>query len=201
MIQEMKGTTALLPTSYFPSLLYLKVINTFETSIEIYETYQKRTIRNRTVILTANGPFRLSIPLQKGKTKSKITDTKISFEESWQIQHLKHLKSAYGSSPYYEHYIDDIAQILEESPQQLLDLNFKILDYFHDLGYCCSWKLTQSYNYDVGKEIKDYRGNDLLEWESQLPYHQVFQHKFGFVDGLSCLDLLFNMGPEGSAYL
>ncbi len=28
------------------------------------------------------------------------------------------------------------------------------------------------------------------------PYYQVFAHKHGFLEGLSIVDLLFNMGPE-----
>jgi hypothetical protein len=30
-----------------------------------------------------------------------------------------------------------------------------------------------------------------------VPYYQVFQQKFGFQPGMSVVDLLFNMGPEG----
>ena len=33
------------------------------------------------------------------------------------------------------------------------------------------------------------------------PYWQVFRDKFGFVDGLSILDLLFCEGPESICYL
>ena len=33
------------------------------------------------------------------------------------------------------------------------------------------------------------------------PYYQVYQQKHGFVENLSILDLLFNMGPEGIFYL
>mgnify|MGYP003291590966 CR=1 FL=1 len=33
------------------------------------------------------------------------------------------------------------------------------------------------------------------------PYWQVFREKFGFVDGLSIMDLLFNEGPESLCYL
>ena len=32
------------------------------------------------------------------------------------------------------------------------------------------------------------------------PYYQVFREKFGFVPGLSVMDLLFNEGPESAGY-
>jgi hypothetical protein len=32
-------------------------------------------------------------------------------------------------------------------------------------------------------------------------YPQVFEYKYGFVPGLSILDLLFNVGPEAGNYL
>ncbi len=33
------------------------------------------------------------------------------------------------------------------------------------------------------------------------PYYQMFSEKFGFTDGLSIVDLLFNLGPESVLYL
>ena len=36
---------------------------------------------------------------------------------------------------------------------------------------------------------------------SGIPYPQVFQYKYGYVAGLSVLDLLFNEGPEVQYYL
>ena len=33
------------------------------------------------------------------------------------------------------------------------------------------------------------------------PYYQVFSDKFGFIPGLSVLDLLFNEGPDAVSYL
>ena len=33
------------------------------------------------------------------------------------------------------------------------------------------------------------------------PYWQVFREKYGFVGGLSIMDLLFNEGPESLSYL
>ena len=33
------------------------------------------------------------------------------------------------------------------------------------------------------------------------PYYQMFAEKFGFTNGLSIVDLLFNLGPESVLYL
>ncbi len=194
-----KKSITLLPTSYFPSIHYLKVMNTHCVSLEAHENYQKRTIRNRTKILNANGPFLLSVPLTKGKTKSLITETKISFDEDWQIQHLKHIKSSYGSAPFYDHYIDEISELINNSSSTLWQLNLSILNYLKSLDYCQSWSFTESYVTGQTSEVLDYRMAvpSITEPKS---YNQVFQEKFGFVDNLSCLDLLFNLGPEGASY-
>lgn len=197
----MKGTIALLPISYFPSISYLKVMNSYTVSIEANENYQKRTFRNRARILNANGSLLLSVPLKKGKTLTKIRETQISFADAWQSQHLKHLKSSYKSAPYYEHYIDELASLIMECPPFLWDLNLSILDYLSRLGYCQSWKLTEEYITQNAYEGVDFRTNRIILTESQKNYHQVFEPKFGFVKDLSCLDLLFNVGPEGPAYL
>ena len=51
---------------------------------------------------------------------------------------------------------------------------------------------------------EDYRGRIHPKKPSGYvgrPYWQVFREKFGFVDGLSVMDLLFNEGPESLCYL
>ena len=38
--------------------------------------------------------------------------------------------------------------------------------------------------------------------QQNLPtYLQVFEDKHGFISNLSCLDLIFNLGPESATYL
>jgi len=85
--------------------------------IESKENYQKKSTRN------------LSVPLQKGKTGTLITEVEISYESNWPEKHLQAIKTAYGNSPYYEHYIDELAAIIDSKPKLLFDLNRQLTDY------------------------------------------------------------------------
>ena len=40
-----------------------------------------------------------------------------------------------------------------------------------------------------------------LKTSYKIPYHQVFNSKYGFIGNLSILDLIFNVGPESNNYL
>lgn len=175
-------------------------MNTHSVILEAHENYQKRTIRNRTTILNANGPYLLSIPLKKGKTKSLITETEISYDEAWQVQHLKHIKSSYGSAPFYEHYIDDISELIGQSPPTLWLLNLSILNYLKSIDYCKSWSYSKKYVSSKDIVYQDHR-MDIPQTQQIKSYGQVFENKYGFVANLSCLDLIFNLGPEGAAYV
>ena len=55
---------------------------------------------------------------------------------------------------------------------------------------------------DLREVIHPKRENNVMaEMGVGRPYWQVFREKFGFVGGLSVLDLLFNEGPESLGYL
>ena len=47
------------------------------------------------------------------------------------------------------------------------------------------------------KKVSPIFGEDI----KQKPYYQVFSQKYGFISGLSALDLLFNEGPEAYRFL
>jgi len=65
-----------------------------------------------------------------------------------------------------------------------------------------SGKTTAPSGIDLREAIHPKRQNTILcEMGLERPYWQVFGEKFGFVPGLSVLDLLFNEGPESICWL
>ena len=61
-----------------------------------------------------------------------------------------------------------------------------------------------TYEYIIWKDIND--NEKLIQIKSEngkkFPkYPQVFEYKFGFIENLSVLDLIFNLGPESNNYL
>ena len=185
------------------------IFNSDKVLFENEENYQKRTYRNRCKILSANGPEIISIPLQKGKNEQQnIKDVIISYDQAWEKKLITKIKSAYGKSPYYEHYSDSLFQVLSKRYGYLIDLNFA----------CLSWTmnclqsenevlLTKVYEKTYPNETCDLRNvfsplkKDGKFCNLEYAYPQVFEHKFNFIPDLSILDMLFNCGPESSLIL
>jgi len=55
--------------------------------------------------------------------------TEIMIESKENYQKKSTRKTAYGNSPYYEHYIDELAAIIDSKPKLLFDLNRQLTDY------------------------------------------------------------------------
>ncbi len=185
------------PISYFAVLLKQPSI-----FIEQYENYQKGSYRNRCHIATANGILRLSIPLEKGKNnQTPIKEVKIYNADNWQIQHWRAMKSAYGKSPYFEFYADELCLFFEKKYDFLLDWNTDLLRFMtENIGLPVDIQLTDNY-YKNDNTIMDYRNVISPKKENSnlfqdLHYGQVFEDKHGFITNLSILDLLFCKGPE-----
>ena len=180
----------ILPTSYFPPINYIKQLENKNIAIECFEYYKKRTIRNRAWILNHNGRQLLTVPIQrKSYSKTILKNIKIA-NNDWQSKHLKSIKSAYGSSPFFIYYFNDIQNILNKKHIFLVDLNYDILTFIIET---INIKTTISYNLS-------YQGNSERSINNPIkPYHHVFSEQF--IPNLSILDLIFNTGPESNIYI
>ena len=197
----------ILHPSYFPSISHFAAIAQSESiTFEVEDNFQKQTNRNRTYIYSPNGIQLLNIPVKHSKeSHQKTKDIKIETDFDWQKQHFKSLEAAYRSSPFFEFFEDDIRIIFEKKHDFLLDLNFETLAI---VTKCFRMKLefdtTSEYVHDVDtNKTMDFRSlingkKDLSIFES---YTQVFDDKYGFINNLSVLDLLFNEGKYAMDYL
>ncbi len=124
--------TALLSTTYFGPVQWYQKLNRFDTIyIERCESFVKQTYRNRCVIATTNGLQTLSIPVEhtqeKGEGSSRlITDIRISNHGNWRHLHWNALMSAYGDSPFFDYYVDDLKPFFEVRWENLFDFNMAI---------------------------------------------------------------------------
>lgn len=198
----------LLSTAYFPNLEYCsKLIEHSEIWIEQHEHFIKQTYRNRTVILAANGPVSLIIPVVKGRgPKIAMKDLRISYDEDWQRNHWKTISSAYNSSPFLEYYMDDLEQFFSKKYDFLLDLNMGILEVICDLLEI-SPSITKTEEFElIAPQCLNFREKISPKENSgdsfrSIEYTQVFSDKLGFAPNLSILDLLFNTGPQAWSLL
>ena len=148
----------------------------------------------------------LNIPIKHSKeNRQKTKDIRIENDFDWQKQHFKSLEAAYRSSPFFEFFEDDLMPIFEKKHDFLLDLNFKALDIVTKcLRMKNEYSITTEYFHEVDNSvIKDFRPlingkKDRSIFES---YTQVFDDKYGFINNLSILDLLFNEGKFAMEYL
>lgn len=199
-----------LHTTYFGSVDWYRQLVCAEGDIylDACENYVKQTARNRCEIATANGKQTLSVPVsippsfRRGMGRGcSIREVLVSEHGNWRHQHWEALKSAYGMSPFFDYYQDDIRPFFDEEVfkannwQRLFDYNLAIMRKMLDL-------------IGVKKEIKltslpptPQQGGRVVPVNVPVHYYQTFQRRHGFIPGLSILDLLFNEGPEAILYL
>ena len=203
--------TVLLSTAYFaPIQYYSKLIQFPNMMIEQFENYSKQSYRNRCNIFGANGELALTVPVVKASSKKILTkDVCISYDTDWQKLHWKGIESAYKSSPFYEFYIDDLVRFFDRKWDFLLDFNMEIQNEINSLIELDSTiNKTEDYIEDVGKLV-DFRESIHPKASKSIidpsfvskEYYQVFSDKRGFIENLSILDLLFNMGPDSLMHL
>ena len=207
--------TAILSSAYFAPVQWYQKLNRYENIvIEQHDNFIKQTYRNRCVIATTQGLQALTIPVERPSDarldKTQLKDICISDHGNWRHLHWKALLSAYGESPFFEYYADDIHPFYEKKYKFLLDFNMEINAKMMELldiekG---SLSLSNEYSsYEGDSDTVDFRevirpkhpGED-KEWQPKK-YYQVYQQKFGFQPNLSILDLLFNEGNEAVCYL
>jgi hypothetical protein len=135
----------------------------------------------------------------------KTKDIQIENDFDWQKQHFKSLEAAYRSSPFFEYFEDDIRPIFEKKHNFLLDLNFETFDFItKSMRLKLDYKTTAEYFHEVdANKVTDFRflANGKKDTSVFESYTQVFDDKYGFINNLSVLDLLFNEGKFALDYL
>lgn len=206
----------LLSTAYFAPIQWWQKVYRHKTIyIERYDHFVKQTYRNRCIIATSNGLQPLSVPVEKpadGRLdKTLLRDVRVSDHGDWRRIHWSALCSAYGESPFFEYYADDLRPFFERKWRYLYDFNLAIADKISELlGLHPSFLPTTDYaslSNGAPAGVEDFR--EAIRPKRPLPdpsftpksYYQVYGQRFGFQPNLSILDLLCNMGNEAVLYL
>ena len=207
----------LLSTTYFgPIQWYQKLYRADEAWIEQHESFQKQTYRNRCLIATTQGTQALTVPVERTGSSLDIKDIRISDHGNWRHLHWNALQSAYGDSPFFMYYEDDLRPFFEQRWDYLFDFNeairekiCELLDIHPVVHYTESFispSSLSSYLLPL-TSLHDFREAITPKHPAPDPdftprrYYQVYEAKHGFQPNLSILDLLFNMGPESIFWL
>lgn len=191
----------LLATTYFgPVQWYQKLYRADAVIIDGDELFVKQSYRNRCYIAAANGVQALTVPVEKARL---TRDVRISNHGDWRRVHWNAIQSAYGESPFFEYYQDDLRPFYEQHWDFLVDFNEAIRE------VVCSLIDIHPYLSGVRGDggATDFRTainpkHPAADADFQpKPYYQVYASRYGFQPNLSVLDLLLNMGPESIFYL
>ena len=194
----------LIHPTYFPSIShYVAMAKASSITLEMDDNFQKQTNRNRMYIYSSNGMQLLNIPVKHLKNShQKSRDIKLETEFDWQKQHFKSLEAAYRSSPFFEFFEDIIMPVFEKDYIYLMDLNLDTMDI---VSKCIGikTKFLQSAEFHEETDLVDFRNLAAGKKDQTeiTPYTQVFGDKYGFINNLSVLDLLFNEGRYSLDYL
>lgn len=203
-------TTSLLSSAYCAPIQWFQKLNRYDAVvIEQHDNFLKQTFRNRCVIATAKGTQTLTIPVEKSDgDKCLMRDIRISDHGNWRRLHWNALATAYGDSPFFDYYADDLRPFYEQRFAFLLDFNMQMTAKLCELLYITpNISLSEEYVKDVESGVDDFRDairpkHPMLDADFiPKPYYQVYAQRHGFIPNLSILDLLFNMGNEAVFYL
>lgn len=176
-----------LPCFYLaPISCYSALCHSGEALLEVCDHYTKQTFRNRCLIDSPQGALSLIIPVVKPDGRQQMRDIRISDHGNWRHQHWNALQSSYRQSPFFEYYADDFAPFYEKRWDFLADFNEALMQ-----------TVCSLIDMDVTvRRTETYQGEPSWPQNHVGPYYQVFASRHGFLEDLSIVDLLFNMGPE-----
>jgi len=190
--------TGIFPICYFPPISYIqKFLESEEVIIDQYEHFIKQTFRNRTYIYGPNGKQALIIPVvHKNLFRTPMKDVRISYDSPWNKIHWKSICAAYRNSPFFEYFEEELEKKFINPGEYLFEFNYELLLLllrFFKIEKEISFAHTYQKEYEDSEDFRIFfvPGKDVSQIQ---PYRQVFSDRHGFMNDLSCIDLLFNAG-------
>jgi hypothetical protein len=196
---------------YFGPICFIELIyNQKQLCFDKEAAFTKMSFKNRMVILSAQGPLNLTIPILGGRDqKTPIKDILIAYDAPWQAQHCKAIKTCYKRAPYFEYYEADIEKLYTTKKKYLVDF-LEDCHQFLQKSIKGKWELIDckepikevkkvSVELEVNSKQKTmlpWQPNNYDQFAIQHPYMQVFESTKGFTSNLSILDWLFCEGGK-----
>ena len=201
LLGKQPGDTCIMPLSYLPPARFYQLMLKYKNVVfDIHEHFHKQFYFNRCEIYGANGKLKLSVPVAKNNQRTPLKDIDIFYGERWRVIHWRSLQAAYRRSPFFEYYEDSFRKLYEgDEVLKLVEWNMALFNMVNKLlGVEVKFSFTESYQ-KVYENADDYRSLNIpkattIEGLADIKYQQVFEEKYGFIQNLSIVDLLFCEG-------
>jgi hypothetical protein len=189
---------------YFGNICFIELLyKEKQVCFDSHAPFTKMSFKNKMVILSAQGPLALTIPIVGGRDqKTAINNIHIAYDAPWQAQHFKALKTCYKRAPYFEYYEADLEKLYSTKTELLIDF-LEACHQFLQKAVKGKWELIQYNEYaqkikeeETKKEIHPWQPNNYAQFPIQHEYQQVFTSPSGFIQNLSILDMLFCVGGK-----
>lgn len=194
---------------YFGPICFIELIyKQKQLCFDKEAAFTKMSFKNRMIILSAQGPLNLTIPILGGREqKTAIKDVLIAYDAPWQAQHFKAIKTCYKRAPYFEYYEADLEKLYTTKKEYLVDF-LEDCHQFLQKSIKGKWELidckepiNEPIIEPINEEVKKvsalpWQPNNYDQFAIQYPYMQVFESSKGFISNLSILDWLFCEGGK-----
>ena len=194
--------STILPLAYLPSVEYFTHLLRGGCVVDLGEHLVKRSERNRTRILAADGVMELTVHVRNAnRPRQPMRDIRLDYSKRWQHQHWGALVASYKSSPYFDFYAERLEPFYRRQWEFLADYNLSLLDTVCSLAKVPMPALSENYvdaaAGDLDLRPKHREGPAFVA----EPYFQVFSERMPFAPNLSFADLLFAEGPASVSVL
>ena len=221
----------LLSAFYFGSVEHYRLLAQHpQVIVDIGEHYERQSYRTRTRIVGPNGVQDLTVQIaRRSGEKMPMRTVGLSYIETWPQQHVHAIRSAYGNTPWFIHFIDEIEAVVLKRYDRLVDLDLATMRLgMKWLGLRTEVVVSDEYvevasgksraasstgpNLPLAASELPLELHDLRtsfhpkrplppEVSAAPPYPQIFADRHGFQPRMSVIDLVMNTGPEARSFL
>jgi len=209
---------------YLPNIGFFKKIQSSEFFVFLDDAqFVKDRFDNRNKIRTSEGYRWLTVPIKRPVFSKKLNEITISYDTDWKKEHSDLIFESYNKTQYFSSYWNSIKNILEQKYDKLIDLNLDLIKFINsELKITTETFLSSELNISETKTrklvaicsklnatcyISGISGHDYLEEDLftkskiKLIYENFVHPKYdqiheNFIENMSIIDLLFNMGEQ-----
>lgn len=222
-MERSAGMLPILSAFYFGTVEHYRLLAQHaKVIIDTGEHYERQSYRTRTSIVGPNGVQDLVVPIdRRSGEKMPMHTVGLSYVETWPQQHVHAIRSAYGNTPWFIHFIDEIEAVVLRKYDRLVDLDMATMHLgMKWLGLRTEIVVSEEYVEVASDEWRvastsDATRHSLLatrhldlraslhpkktlpqETSAAPPYPQIFADRHGFQPRMNVIDLVMNAGPD-----